>query len=194
MHPVSFERHLEAGSGCGAAGTEGPVLGRSAERSQAGDGCLPWPEGLYPGVCHPWSRTCEAGCCVPAREALPSPCRAVPLHLRVLCSLPCLPSEGTQPWWLPGLGCCPSLSPAVPAEAGAEASGSPGTANAVKAPLNRAEQEGALGRRPGLRRCPPGWRWQCPHCPRVPCPEPRSDLAGAPREPLVFARDEGNSS
>lgn len=36
----------------------------------------------------------------------------------------------------------------MPAEAGAEASGCPGTANAVKAPLNRAEQEGALGRRP----------------------------------------------
>lgn len=34
------------------------------------------------------------------------------------------------------------------AEAGAEASGCPGTANAIKAPLNRAEQEGALGRRP----------------------------------------------
>lgn len=34
------------------------------------------------------------------------------------------------------------------AEAGAEAPGCPGTANAIKAPLNHAEQEGALGRRP----------------------------------------------
>ena len=34
------------------------------------------------------------------------------------------------------------------AEAGAEASGCPGTVNAIKGPLNRAEQEGALGRRP----------------------------------------------
>lgn len=34
------------------------------------------------------------------------------------------------------------------AEAGTEASSCPGTANTLKAPLNRAEQEGALGRRP----------------------------------------------
>lgn len=159
MHPVSFERHLEAGSGCGAAGTEGPGLGRSVERSQAADGgglgVCPGQKGCTQGVCHLWSWTCEAGCCLPAREALPSPCHAVPLHLRVPCSLLCLPFEGTQPWWLPGLGCCLSLSPAVPAEAGTEASGCPGTANAVKAPLNRAEQEGALGRRPGAEEVSP---------------------------------------
>lgn len=43
----------------------------------------------------------------------------------------------------------------MPAEAGAEASGCPGTASAVKAPLNRAEQEGALGRRPGAEEVSP---------------------------------------
>lgn len=38
----------------------------------------------------------------------------------------------------------------------AEASGCPGTAEAVKAPLNRAELEGALGRRPGAEEVSPG--------------------------------------
>lgn len=41
------------------------------------------------------------------------------------------------------------------AEAGAEASGCPGTARAVEAPLNRAEQEGALGRRPAAKEVSP---------------------------------------
>lgn len=41
------------------------------------------------------------------------------------------------------------------AEAGAEAPGCPGIANAMKAPLNRAEQEGALGRRPVAKEVSP---------------------------------------
>lgn len=107
---------------------------------------------------------------MPASEALPSPWHAVPLHLRVPCPLLCLPSV-VAPW--AGLL---SLSPAVPAEAGAEASGCPGTADAAKAPLNRAEQEGALGRRPGAEEGSPR---QCPHCPHIPRSEPCSDLAGS---------------
>lgn len=175
MHPVSFERHLEAGSGCSAVGTEGPGLGRSAERSQAGDGGV-WVPALDRRAVPGGSVTFGAGhvSLDAAREALPSPCHAAPLHLRVPCPLLCVPSEGTlavAP--RAGLLPVPELSPA---EAGAEASGCPGTGSAAKAPLNRAEQEGALGRRPGAEEVSPR---QCPHCPHVPCPEPCSDLAGS---------------